>query len=69
MALWRRALAIPQNAWRYSQQRPLEAFVYAALFLAAAYFARLVLALLALVLMGGALYRLINYEGLNHDRD
>lgn len=59
MTLWRRAMTIPLNAWRYSQQKPLEAFLYAGAFLVAAYFARVVLAFLALVMMGGALYRLI----------
>lgn len=59
MTFWQRALKIPVNAWQYSQQKPLEAFLYAGAFLVAAFFARLVLAFLALVLMGGALYRLI----------
>lgn len=52
-------LAVFRRAWAYSQRRPVEAIVYAGAVLVAAYFARLLLAVLALALMIGALQKLL----------
>ena len=62
--VFRQIATAPQQAWRYSQQHPLEAFVYGGICLFFAVGAKIFLSVLAFCLMGGAVCRLLNRERL-----
>ena len=58
--LFRRIALAPKVAWNFSQRYPLEAFCYGGLCIVFAWGAKIFLSILALALMSGAVYSLLN---------